>query len=126
MAEATSTFTDIVQTISSEDEHDSEAASTHPINTPYITDCQHIYCYHCIAEHMMRNADEIRDEDGWECLRCAQTVYSAERYVIEFAESGGDEASGSDYAFSSDMDFDVTDISESIGSYSESGLSDEY
>lgn len=75
---------------------------------------------------MMRSADETQDEQGWECLRCAQIVKGSERYVVEpTAGTAGSEVSGSEYDFSSDMEFDVTDISESGGSYSESGLSDE-
>lgn len=71
---------------------------------------------------MMRSADETHDEQGWECLRCTQIVQGAERYVVEVATgSAGSEVSGSDYDFSTDMDF--TDIS--VGSYSESGLSDD-
>ncbi|KIK67987.1 hypothetical protein GYMLUDRAFT_36797 [Collybiopsis luxurians FD-317 M1] len=121
VTEAAATFANVTQIFSSDEGRDSEAVPTHPINTPYITDCQHIYCYHCIAERMMRSADDTQDKQGWECLRCIQIVHSAERYTVESSAE-----SGSDYAFSSDMDFDVTDISESIGSYSESGLSDEY
>ncbi|KAJ3802033.1 peroxisomal biogenesis factor 2 [Lentinula aff. detonsa] len=123
MAEASTTFTNVTHLIPSEAGQDPEAVPTHSINTPYITDCQHTYCYHCIAERMMRSADDTHDTQGWECLRCAQIVQSAERYVVD---PSGSEVSGSEYAFSSDMDFDVTDISESIGSYSESGLSDDY
>ncbi|KAJ7684035.1 Pex12 amino terminal region-domain-containing protein [Mycena rosella] len=94
----------------------------HPIHTPYLASCGDVYCYHCIAERMMRAADE---EEGqkWECLRCGQRVESADRLVVE-VESGGSEVSGSDYDFSSDMD--VTDMSSSMasmGSYS-TGLSE--
>ncbi|KAJ7178999.1 Pex12 amino terminal region-domain-containing protein [Mycena filopes] len=95
----------------------------HPINTPYMASCGDVYCYHCLAERMMRAADED-EHQKWECLRCAQRVESADRLVVE-VDSGGSEVSGSDYDFSSDMD--VTDMSGSIlsmGSYSESGLSE--
>ncbi|KAJ4478276.1 peroxisomal biogenesis factor 2 [Lentinula aciculospora] len=128
MAETSMTFTtNVTQPFSSEGEQAPEAIPRHPINIPYITDCQHTYCYHCIAERMMRSADDTHDSQGWECLRCTHIVQSAERFVLEpSAGTAGSEISGSDYAFSSDMEFDVTDISESIGSYSESGLSDEY
>jgi len=66
------------------------------------------------------------EEEGqkWECLRCGQRVESADRLVVE-VDSAGSEVSGSDYDFSSDMD--GTDMSSSIvsmGSYSESGLSE--
>jgi len=122
MNEATMTLTNVAQIFSSGEDNDPEAVPTHPIHTPYITNCQHLYCYHCIAERMMRSADETHDEQGWECLRCTQIVQGAERYVVEVATgSAGSEVSGSDYDFSTDMDF--TDIS--VGSYSESGLSDD-
>ncbi|KAF8195735.1 Pex12 amino terminal region-domain-containing protein [Mycena galopus ATCC 62051] len=90
----------------------------HPIHTPYLASCGDVYCYHCIAERMMRAADE---EEKWECLRCGQRVESADRLVAE----AGSEMSGSDYDFSSDMD--ITDLSGSMvsmGSYSESGRSE--
>jgi peroxin-2 len=63
----------------------------------------------------MRVADDGED-DGWVCLRCMETVKSAERYMVE----SGSEASGSDYEFGSDLDMDTTDISGSMGSYTES------
>ncbi|KAJ6628748.1 Pex12 amino terminal region-domain-containing protein [Mycena sp. CBHHK59/15] len=95
----------------------------HPIHTPYLASCGDVYCYHCIAERMMRAADE---EEGqkWECLRCGQHVENADRLVVEL-DSAGSEVTGSDYDFSSDID--VTDMSGSMGSmesYSESGQSD--
>ncbi len=68
----------------------------------------------------MRAVDDAEDE-GWECLRCTEVVRGAERFAVEV-----DEVSGSDYDFSSDFDIDATDLSGSIGSYSESGLSDDY
>ncbi|KAJ7682652.1 Pex12 amino terminal region-domain-containing protein [Mycena polygramma] len=78
----------------------------YPLHTPYLASCGDVYCYHCIAERMMRAAD---DDDGqkWECLRCGQRVESADRLVVE-VDSGGN-LSGS---------------MASMGSYSESGLSD--
>ncbi|KII94874.1 hypothetical protein PLICRDRAFT_128176 [Plicaturopsis crispa FD-325 SS-3] len=107
----------------SPEEHaeDDSAPPTYPIHTPYATSCGHIYCYHCIAERMMRTADEALDDSGWECLRCTAGVTGADR-----AEGVAEEEvseSGDDYYFTSDMD--VTDVSGSVGSYSESGLSDD-
>ncbi|KAJ7498773.1 Pex12 amino terminal region-domain-containing protein [Mycena latifolia] len=97
----------------------------HPIHTPYLASCGDIYCYACIAERMMRAADED-EEQKWECLRCGQRVESADRLVVE-VESVGSEVSGSDYDFSSDMD--ATDMSSSMASmgsytYSQSELSE--
>lgn len=73
----------------------------HPLTTPYRTSCGHIYCYTCIAEKMLRAADE--GEGQWECLRCAERVLGAERFHVEgvYWASEGDEGSvgdwGSDY-----------------------------
>ncbi|KAF7352663.1 hypothetical protein MVEN_01232100 [Mycena venus] len=95
----------------------------HPIHTPYLASCGDVYCYHCVAERMMRAADE-EDSQKWACLRCGQRVEGADRLVAEVG-SAGSEMSGSDYDFSSDMD--VTDLSgsmASMGSYSESGISE--
>ncbi|KIJ70092.1 hypothetical protein HYDPIDRAFT_51693, partial [Hydnomerulius pinastri MD-312] len=84
-----------------------------PIYTPYITSCDHIYCYHCIAERMMRTADE-GIESGWECLRCAESVRSADRWEAEESLPRHSDTM-SDYEFSSD--FDTTEMSGSAGSY---------
>ncbi|KAK7061936.1 Pex12 amino terminal region-domain-containing protein [Favolaschia claudopus] len=96
----------------------------YPIHTPYIASCGDIYCYHCIAERMMRAADEEEEGRKWECLRCGQQVDNADRLTVEVGGADS-ELSGSDYEFSSDMD--VTDLSGSMvsmGSYSESGRSE--
>lgn len=90
-----------------------------PIYNPYQTSCGHIYCYHCIAEQILRAADE-GNGTGWECLRCGQGVKEAHRYVVEIIEG---ENSESDYEFSSDLDIS-TDLSGSMGSFSESGFSE--
>lgn len=92
----------------------------YPIYIPYQTSCGHIYCYSCIAERIMRTADESDDDQHWACLRCREKVTEAHRYTVEISES---ERGGSEYEFSSDLDLG-TDLSGSIGSYSESGLSE--
>lgn len=84
-----------------------------PIYTPYVTSCGHVYCYHCIAECMMRTADEGLDS-GWECLRCAECVKSADRMEAEESIPAHSDTM-SDYEFSSDLD--VTDMSSSASSY---------
>lgn len=68
----------------------------------------------------MRTADEGDDDSGWECLRCAEEVKEAHRYTVGVVEN---EPSESDYEFSSDIDMG-TDLSGSLGSYSESGFSE--
>ncbi|KAF8663453.1 hypothetical protein AX16_001023 [Volvariella volvacea WC 439] len=97
------------------DDISSSEPPAYPLYTPYVTSCGHFYCYHCITERMLRAADEVEEEGGWECLRCCEVVKFTERYVVDM---GSDHAT-SDYEFSSDMDMDATDLSESVGSYSE-------
>jgi peroxin-2 len=115
-------FTTLVPQGSSNPEGSEDEPPQYPINLPYVASCGDIYCYSCIAERLMRTADEMDNEHGWECLRCAEEVTSADRYEVEVTEL----ESGSDYEFSSDIDLDVTDMSRSTGSYSESGLSDNH
>ncbi|EAU84899.2 peroxisomal biogenesis factor 2 [Coprinopsis cinerea okayama7 len=99
-----------------------ETISPYPIHIPYITSCGHVYCYHCIAERMIRSADD--GDQGWECLRCCEIVQGADRYSVEVPESDSDlNVSGSEYEFSSDLDM-YTDMSGSMGSFSESALSE--
>ncbi|KAK7470474.1 peroxisome assembly protein (Peroxin-2) [Stygiomarasmius scandens] len=144
-ANATSVFSNATA-----QEEDPEGIPSFPIYTPYITSCGHIYCYHCIADRMLRSADESGDtsEGGWECLRCAETVTSADRYLVEFGEDveiddefefdfsptrGSDDPGffgrgrrGSDYDFNSDLDLESeSNLSESfsVGYTSLSGLS---
>lgn len=62
---------------------------------------------------MMRTAEEGA-ETGWECLRCAEHVRSADRWEEE-ASVGRDPSSDSDYEFSSE--FGTTDLSGSVSSY---------
>lgn len=86
----------------------------HPLTTPYRTSCGHIYCYTCIAEKMLRAADE--GEGPWECLRCAERVLGAERFHVEnmYWASEGDEGSVEDWG---------SDYFDELGSSSLSGVS---
>ncbi|CDO76256.1 hypothetical protein BN946_scf184470.g14 [Trametes cinnabarina] len=112
-----------------------------PIQTPYITSCGHVYCYYCLTERMMRTADE-RSGAGprgtqWECLRCGEGVIAADR--LEIQAEGPDYMSGVDdeeedsmsrmsFEFGSeDVDTEFTDMSGSMGSYTDndSGMSSE-
>lgn len=70
---------------------------------------------------MIRAADNLDEEQGWECLRCAEKVTSAYRYEVGVTEV----ESGSDYEFGSDIDLDATDMSESMSIRSESGCSND-
>ncbi|CAE6443400.1 unnamed protein product [Rhizoctonia solani] len=92
-----------------------EAAPTHPLNTPYITSCGHAYCYVCVADRVLRAAD---DGGGlWECLRCTAPVLRIHRADSDSPGFGDDLrtrtiASGSfDMDGSSLVDFDSDAIS---------------
>ncbi|KAG0380498.1 peroxisome assembly protein (Peroxin-2) [Mortierella sp. AD032] len=61
--------------------HENNSASTTPgtqtstvIHNPYITDCEHVYCYYCIKTKMMI-------DDEWCCLRCGKKVDAIARYI---------------------------------------------
>lgn len=97
-----------------------DGPSSHPLHNPYETTCGHIYCYQCIAERIMRTADEAESHLGWECLRCGEFVKEAHRYRTEYP--GGD-INGSEYDFSSDPDFS-TNFSGSTYTFSETGFSE--
>lgn len=111
-----------------EEQDNSEAnedAPAYPINTPYMTSCGHIYCYYCITERMMSTSDE-RSGIGtrgtqWECLRCCEGVSGADRVEVEVRYA--DSSEEMDFDFGSE-DLDFTDVSGSIGTYSESGMSE--
>ncbi|KAF8165215.1 Pex12 amino terminal region-domain-containing protein [Crassisporium funariophilum] len=124
LSEPTNLFTSLAAgpTTQSIDPSSHSDSPAYPLYTPYQTSCGHIYCYHCIAERMMRTADDAIDESGWECLRCGEEVKEAHRFAVDFT---GSEISGSEYEFSSDLDLGTgTDLSGSMGSYSESGVSE--
>lgn len=105
------------------DADDSGHVPTYPIYIPYATCCGHVYCYHCLAERMVRAAEGEDEDQGWECLRCGEEVRKADRYSVEVPEVDDVDVSGSEYEFSSDLDM-YTDMSGSMGSYTESALSD--
>ncbi|OCH87915.1 peroxisomal biogenesis factor 2 [Obba rivulosa] len=105
---------------------------SHPINIPYVTSCGHVYCYFCISECMMRTADEHSGVGPggvqWECLRCCEGVSDADRLEAqaegyESGSEGMDSADLDSFDYGSE-DLDFTDMSGSIGSYSELGHSD--
>jgi peroxin-2 len=68
-----------------ENDVDGDAEPSYQITTPYLASCGHTYCYACLAERMLRAADD--GSSGWMCLRCAEEVRSADRYMLE-GESG--------------------------------------
>ncbi|KAI9063169.1 peroxisomal biogenesis factor 2 [Trametes sanguinea] len=122
-------------------EDDPDQPPQFPIQTPYITSCGHVYCYYCLTERVMRTADE-RSGVGpkgtqWECLRCSEGVIAADR--LEAQAEGPDYMSGVDedeedtmsrmsFEFGSeDVDTEFTDMSGSMGSYTDndSGMSSE-
>jgi len=124
-ADAGSNTPSVVEVSGSED-----APPAYPIHNPYITSCGHVYCYYCISERMMRAADERTGVGAggrqWECLRCAEGVTGADR--LQARAEGPDYDSGAEDLDSSpefgSEDIDYSEMSGSVGSYSESGLSD--
>lgn len=95
-----------------EHDPDGDEPPRFPITIPYITTCGHVYCYYCIADRMLRVADEGDGEvPGWECLRCTQVVKDAERVEMEVEGSSAAEFNSSE--------FDYSEMSGSVTSYSE-------
>ncbi|KAG8743375.1 peroxisome assembly protein (Peroxin-2) [Ceratobasidium sp. 414] len=95
-----------------------EKVPTHPLNTPYITSCGHAYCYVCVADRMLRAAED--GGDTWECLRCLASVVRIHRADSDSPGFGDDSrttrtvGSGSfDVDGSSLVDFDSDAISSS-------------
>lgn len=81
-----------------------------PIHTAYVASCGDVFCYSCLAERMLRVADDEGEGQFWECIRCGTSVRSADRQGPSDEELvGSSEASGafSDYEFSSDLDTDT-------------------
>ncbi|KZT71618.1 hypothetical protein DAEQUDRAFT_706999 [Daedalea quercina L-15889] len=107
-----------------------ETPPAYPIHNPYVTACGHVYCYYCISERMMRAADERTGVGAggrqWECLRCAEGVLAADR--LQAQAEGPEYDSGAEDMHSSpefgSEDIDYSEMSGSVGSYSESGLSE--
>jgi peroxin-2 len=87
---------------------------THPLTTPYRASCGHVYCYTCVAEKMLRAADE--GGGLWECLRCGMPVLGAERFHVEDMNlaTEGDDASAEEWG---------SDYFDEMGSSSLSGVS---
>ncbi|KIY49343.1 hypothetical protein FISHEDRAFT_41257 [Fistulina hepatica ATCC 64428] len=107
-------------TSSTVDQYGGESIPEFPLSVATIASCGHIYCYHCLAEQMMRAADEGLAGRGWECLRCAEYVKSAERFGPQHIEvRDGSERLSSDYEFSSDVEA----MSDTEKSWSVSSLS---
>ncbi|EPS93545.1 hypothetical protein FOMPIDRAFT_1039052 [Fomitopsis schrenkii] len=102
----------------------------YPIHNPYVTSCGHVYCYYCVSEQVMRAAEERTGVGAggrqWECLRCAAGVGGAER--LEARAEGPEYESGVEDLESSpefgSEDIDYSEMSGSVGTYSESGLSE--
>jgi peroxin-2 len=108
-----------IQTQSTSDTHPTSAARkdeppTHPLTTPYHASCGHIYCYTCVAEKLLRAADE--GGGPWECLRCGMPVLGAERFHVEnmYPATEGDDTSAEEWG---------SDYFDEMGSSSLSGVS---
>lgn len=122
-SDRTNAFTAITAIPLPSEDHNPDDAPAYTIHLPYITSCGHIYCYHCLAERMIQAADGEDDDSGWECLRCGEEVQRCDRYSVEVSENDDLDVSGSEYEFSSDLDM-YTDMSGSMGSYTESAISE--
>jgi peroxin-2 len=57
----------------------------YPLNTPYVTSCGHMYCYTCVADRLLRAADD--GEAHWACVRCDAPVTDVHR--LELADDEG-------------------------------------
>ncbi|KAH8106156.1 peroxisomal biogenesis factor 2 [Cristinia sonorae] len=141
LADASNTLTSLATqpyTSAAEDpplrtENTDEEPPAYPLHTPYITSCDHVYCYVCITERMMRTADD-RSGVGpggtrWECLRCGDGVHGVDRVEMALEETDSDFGSSSlngvDFDGYGSDDVEFTDMSGSMGSYSESGTASE-
>lgn len=109
-----------------------EEPPPYPIYNPYFASCGHSYCYVCLAGRMMRAADD-RTGVGpggtrWECLRCGDGVTVVDRVETEVEEVESDFGStsmnGMDYEEYGSEDMEFTDMSGSMGTYSDSGASE--
>lgn len=109
---ALTALSSVVPNLAPDHDQESNEPPQFPITIPYITGCGHVYCYYCIADRMLRVADEGDGEvPGWECLRCTQMVKDAGRVEIEVEEGSGAELNSSE--------FDFSEMSGSVTSYSE-------
>ncbi|KAF9651226.1 hypothetical protein BDM02DRAFT_3110939 [Thelephora ganbajun] len=109
---ALTALSSVAPNLTPEHDSDSNEPPRFPITIPYITTCGHVYCYYCIADRMLRVADEGDGEvPGWECLRCTRVVKDAERVEMEVEESSVAEFNSSE--------FDFSEMSGSVTSYSE-------
>jgi len=109
---ALTALSSVATNLTSEHDTSGDEPPRFPITVPYITTCGHVYCYFCIADRMLRVADEGDGEvPGWECLRCTQVVKDAERVEME--------VEGSSVVEFNSSEFDFSETSGSITSYSE-------
>jgi peroxin-2 len=103
-----SSSTDKHAVSSSEDEN----PPSYPLNTTYLTSCNHAYCYICLSDAMLRARDDGRSP--WECLRCGQPVVWSERAEADVSTGTENTDSMDEYEFSTDHDSES--LGESLGS----------
>jgi peroxin-2 len=79
----------------------SDVPPEHPINTAYTTSCNHLYCYTCLSDAMLR----ARDDGGppWECLRCTEPVTWSERAEADVPNGLDSDGSLDDYEFTDSL-----------------------
>ena len=98
--------------------HPSMSTHTHPLNTPYVTSCDHTYCYTCVADRMLRAADD--GEEYWECLRCDARVKHVQRL-----EDRNEEGTGTSEYSGCDLDEMSLNSEDTFGTFSsDDGLSE--
>lgn len=97
----------------------SAAPPPHPLNIPYTTSCGHSYCYTCIADRMLRAADD--GDESWECLRCDAPVKGAVR--LEQRDKADEEVEGA-YSTSDGFELDELSSDHTFETLSSDALSD--
>jgi peroxin-2 len=84
-------------------EGNADEQPTHGLTTPYRASCGHVYCYVCITDRILRNADD--GSGPWFCLRCSEPVHGAERVYMKplyWTSDGENDDEGSPLEWNSD------------------------
>lgn len=104
------------------------ATGNFPITNPYVTNCQHLYCYVCIASRF--NSIEISEGDNDKCLRCSEKLTFFKEYsdidesviivklddVVEKIEAPTvEESEASEYEYSEEDEEESRDSYDSEG-----------
>ncbi|KZS97782.1 hypothetical protein SISNIDRAFT_436411 [Sistotremastrum niveocremeum HHB9708] len=71
-----------------------------PIHVPYVASCGHTYCYFCLADRLLRVAED--GDSGWNCLRCTEKITTIDR--LQYTDSSSDADDELDILIISDVD----------------------